>query len=149
MTDIRTATQDDLDFLDQTDDLLIRAVLADKIDRSEIYVAVEDGRPVGLARYDFLCDLDPFLTLIYIREPHRRKGIGTQLMAHWEEEMRRAGHRVLLTSTQADEEAQFFYRKLGYSDSGAIFFPGQVAAELVLVKVLRPDIEATGPRQKP
>lgn len=62
--------------------------------------------------------------------------------------MKTKGHRCLLTSTQADEDAQFFYRKLGYKDTGAILFPGQAATELVLVKKLRKGELGTGPREK-
>jgi GNAT superfamily N-acetyltransferase len=145
---IRLATQDDLEFLDKCDPLLMRDVLADKINRGEVYVAGNGDPLIGLARYDFFCDLDPFLTLIYILEPYRRKGFGTQLMEYWEQQMKKKGHRVLMTSTQADEDAQFFYRRLGYADSGSILFPGQKPTELVLVKQLRKVGQGVGPRQK-
>ena len=39
-------------------------------------------------------------------------------MSFWEEDMKRAGHGMLMTSTQVDESAQHFYRKLGYRDAG-------------------------------
>lgn len=32
--------------------------------------------------------------------------------------MKSSGYHMLLTSTQVDEEAQHFYRKLGYQDCG-------------------------------
>jgi GNAT superfamily N-acetyltransferase len=133
---VRLATQDDLDFLEQHDPLLKRAALADKVERGEVYVVEHGGQVVGWARHNLLCDLDPFLTMLYVLEPYRRQGFGSQLMRHWEQQMGEQGHHLLLTCTQADEEAQFFYRKLGYTDSGAILFPGQVATELVLVKRL-------------
>ena len=133
---VRPATLDDLDFLDQHDGHLTRAVLADKLERGEVYVAESEGRLVGWARYNLIWDTEPFLTLIYLLESHRRQGLGTELMRYWEEQMRGQGHRLLFTSTQADESAQFFYRKLGFSDTGVILFPGQAAAELVLVKRL-------------
>lgn len=40
---IRLATQDDLDFIDQHGPLLTRTVLADKIEREEVYVADSGG----------------------------------------------------------------------------------------------------------
>ncbi|GIG24528.1 hypothetical protein [Cellulomonas denverensis] len=43
----------------------------------------------------------------------------------------------MLTSTQADEQAQHLYRRLGYRDCGALLFPGE-PIELVLRKELRP-----------
>ena len=41
-------------------------------------------------------------------------------MQHWEEAMKKEGHRMVLTSTRADETAQHFYRKLGYKDCGGL-----------------------------
>jgi GNAT superfamily N-acetyltransferase len=145
---VRLATCDDLDFLDLNDPLLKREAIADKIDRGEVYVAQDGDRLVGLARYDHFCDLDPFLTLIMVLEGYRRKGVGTRLMEYWERQMIEKGHRFLLTSTEAAEDAQFFYRKLGYVDTGSIIFPGQDAIELVLIKQLRKPGEGFGPRQK-
>lgn len=34
--------------------------------------------------------------------------------------MKSQGYDMLLTSTQVDEEAQHFYRKLGYKDCGGL-----------------------------
>ena len=41
------------------------------------------------------------------------KGYGRLLMEHWEQDMKEQGHGMLLTSTQVDEDAQHFYRRLG------------------------------------
>ena len=49
--------------------------------------------------------------------------------------MRRAGHAAVLTSTQANEFAQHFYRRLGYADVGAFALPGD-PLELILRKAL-------------
>ncbi len=56
-------------------------------------------------------------------------------MRRWEADMRELGHRLVLTSTQADESAQHFYRKLGYVDCGGLLLEGQ-ATELFLSKKL-------------
>ena len=40
------------------------------------------------------------------------------LMERWEHDMKTQGYGMLLTSTQVDENAQHFYRKLGYKDCG-------------------------------
>ncbi len=145
---IRVANMEDLGFLDGLDPLLRRPILTEKVRQGEVYVAEVEGERVGLARYQFFWDLDPFLTLIYVREAFRRQGIGTRLMEFWEQQMREEGHRVLLTSTQADESAQFFYRALGFADSGSILFPGQAATELVLIKQLRGFAPGPSPREK-
>ena len=141
------ATFQDLDFIDQHDPLLRRPVLSEKIGREEVYVAEESGRSVGLARFNYFCDLDPFLTLIFVLETQRRRGFGRQLIRFWEQQMRGRGHRFLLTSTQADEDAQFFYRKIGFEDTGSMLFPGyQVSTELVLMKRLKAGA-GPGPRR--
>jgi len=41
-------------------------------------------------------------------------------MTHWEDEMRALGYKMIMVSTQVDEDGQHFYRKLGYKDMGAI-----------------------------
>ena len=61
------------------------------------------------------------------------------LMEHWERDMKKQGYGMLLTSTQADEQAQHFYRKLGYKDCGGVVFdvPGyEQPTELFLVKAI-------------
>jgi ribosomal protein S18 acetylase RimI-like enzyme len=45
-------------------------------------------------------------------------GFGKKLLGYWENEMERLGHKNVLTSTQSNEEAQHFYRKMGYTEIG-------------------------------
>ncbi len=42
------------------------------------------------------------------------------LIQRWEKDMKEQGYGMLLTSSQADETAQHFYRKLGYQDCGGL-----------------------------
>ena len=49
--------------------------------------------------------------------------------------MREQGYAAVMTSTQANEAAQHFYRHLGYQDIGGFLLPGE-AFELVLHKAL-------------
>lgn len=37
-------------------------------------------------------------------------------MKYWESDMKNQGYGMVMTSTQVDEEAQHFYRKLRYKD---------------------------------
>ena len=74
---------------------------------------------------------------MYIDHRFQRKGFGRRLMEHWENDMRARGFGMLLTSTQVDEEAQHFYRKLGYRDCGGLVvdIPGyEQPMELFLAK---------------
>jgi ribosomal protein S18 acetylase RimI-like enzyme len=52
-------------------------------------------------------------------------------------DMAAQGYRMVLTSTQSDEDAQHFYRRLGYRDCGVLVLPGE-AGELMLLKELNP-----------
>ena len=132
---IRQATEQDLDFLAWHDRHLQRSVMLDKIHREEVYVVEDDSELIGWARYNLFWDLVPFLTNIHILENHRRKRLGTRLIEFWEKEMRSKGYNLVLTSTQSDETAQFFYRTVGYRDAGVLLLPNE-AAELILMKQL-------------
>lgn len=76
--------------------------------------------PVGVMHHCMLWDSLPFLNLLYIREKYRGQGFGTEAMAQWEMRMKAQGSRQALISTQVDEGAQHFYRKLGYADCGGL-----------------------------
>ena len=62
------------------------------------------------------------LNLIFVKESYRNKGFASQALSFWEADMKRQGYQMVLVSTQADERAQFLYRKCGYIDCGALFF---------------------------
>lgn len=85
-----------------------------KVRDKQGYVLLVDGAAVGLLRYTLFWDEHPFCTMLYVADAYQGKGYGKALMVFWEEEMRRLGYKMLMTSTQVDEQAQHFYRKLGY-----------------------------------
>jgi len=102
------------------------------------YVLSVDDTPIGVMRYNLFWDNTPFLTLIHMEESHQGKGYGRQAMVFWENEMRRLGYKMVMTSTQVDEQAQHFYRKLGYVERGGIFLdntPLEQPQEMFMVKV--------------
>ncbi len=70
----------------------------------------------------------------------QKNGYGRALMEYWENDMKEQGHSMVLVSTQVDEEAQHFYRKLGYKDCGGftIDIPGyEQPMEMFMSKALR------------
>lgn len=79
---------------------------------------LDDNKTIGLLRYNLFWDNTPFCTMLFIDWNYHGKGYGSKLMEHWENDMKSQGYGMLLTSTQVDEEAQHFYRKLGYKDCG-------------------------------
>ena len=134
-TVIEYASQEDLPFLERNDRHLPAPALREKVARLEVLIARQDGAPVGWLRFGFLWDTIPFMNMLSLQEPYRGQGIGRRLVAFWEDEMKRLGHRRVLTSTQADEDAQHFYRKLGYADIGGFVLSGE-PLEIILMKSL-------------
>jgi GNAT superfamily N-acetyltransferase len=113
---------------------LPEAAFEEKVRRREAYVLLADDIPAGLLRYGLFWDNTPFCNLLFIDEAYRRRGFGTALMARWEADMRALGYDTVLTSTQADESAQHFYRKLGYRDCGGLVMEDGGPMELILRK---------------
>ncbi|MCH5199902.1 MAG: GNAT family N-acetyltransferase [Oscillospiraceae bacterium] len=118
MVNIRYVQAEDKEFWRSLDKHLSEAELENKIRDKRGYVLLLDGEPIGLLRYNLFWDNTPFCTLLYIMCDHRYKGCGKMLMEYWEQDMRAQGYGMIMTSTQVDESAQHFYRKLGYKDCG-------------------------------
>ncbi len=120
MTEIRYVQAGDRAFWYSLDRHLPEAEFMNKVRDRRGYVLLDDGAPIGLLRYNLFWDSIPFCTMLVIGPQHRRKGYGAQLIRHWELDMKARGYGMLLVSTQADESAQHFYRKLGYRDCGGL-----------------------------
>ena len=100
-----------------------------------VYIAEKDGRFAGWLRYSMFWGNTPFMDMLYVLEEHRGRGIGTELVAFWEERMRGLGYETAMTSTVSDEYAQHLYYKLGYRAVGG-FTPHGEPYELILEKRL-------------
>ena len=112
---------------------------AEKVRNRQGYVLLEEGKIVGILRYNLFWDNTPFCTLLFVDAEHRGRGCGKRLMEYWERDMQRRGYGMVMTSTLVDEEAQHFYRKCGYRDSGGILLdiPGyEQPMELILTKAI-------------
>lgn len=84
------------------------------------YVLFADGVPKGVLRYGLFWDNTPFCNMLYVEPSAQKQGYGRMLMEFWEADMRSQGYGMTLTSTRTDEDAQHFYRKLGYRDCGGL-----------------------------
>ena len=104
-----------------------------KIRDNRVYVISDEDKPIGILRYSLFWDNTPFLNLIELVESYQGKGFGKQAMKCWENEMHNLGYKFVMTSTLSDEQAQFFYRKLGYKDSGCLLLRNE-PLEILLVK---------------
>lgn len=103
------------------------------------YLILDGDVPVGVMQMCMFWDHLPFLSLIYLPPQNRGRGYGRTAMTLWEQAMKAQGHTMVLTSTQADESAQHFYRRLGYVDCGALVLGGtplDQPLEIFLRKVL-------------
>ena len=132
---IRPAIPADLPFLAEHDRHIPPAELDHSIRLGRILLIEVDGERAGWLRWNLFWDNTPFMNLLYLLDGHRLQGHGRALVSHWEQLMREAGYAAVMTSTQADEGAQHFYRHLGYRDIGGFLLPGE-AYELLLYKAL-------------
>ena len=133
--EIRYVQSGDGEFWFSLDKHISVAEFEKKVRDKQGYILSVNGDPVGLLRYNLFWDNTPFCTMLYFRESYRGRGYGRSLLNVWENDMRKLGYRLLLVSTQADESAQYFYRKCGYSDCGSLSVPDQ-AEEPFLLKIL-------------
>ena len=136
---VRYATDADEDFWFSLDRHLSKDEYAHKVRDHMGYVLTLKGLPTAILRYSLFWDSIPFCTLLYVRDEEQRKGYGCQLMKHWEKDMKDKGYGLVMTSTQEDEEAQYFYRAIGYKDCGELNlpFPGyEQPTELIMGKAL-------------
>lgn len=132
---IRLACENDLEFLTAHDRHVSPAVLSELIRQGQVFLALEEDAPIGWMRWNLFWDNTPFLNMLYLLERHRRRGHGRAMMAHWEWWMRVQGFARVLTSTQSDEEAQHFYRQLGWRECGALVLAGE-PLEIIFTKEL-------------
>ena len=134
---IRAATESDLPWMREHDRHIGEDELRESVRRGRILLAEQDGQIIGWLRWSLFWDEIPFMNMLYLLEDCRRHGLGRALVSRWEEEMRRQGHRRVMTSSQANEEGQHFYRRLGYQDAGALLLPGE-PLEIIFLKELAP-----------
>lgn len=118
MTEMRYVQTGDREFWYGLDKHLPEQEFHHKVSNRQGYLLLENKKPIGLLRYNLFWDNTPFCTMLVIALGYRGKGYGKKLIEHWEKDMKSQGYGMLLTSTQVDEEAQHFYRKLGYKDCG-------------------------------
>ena len=109
--------------------------LAESIRRDRVLIMEQDGERVGWLRWNLFWDNTPFMNLLYLLDDCRGQGMGRALVDRWEADMAGKAFRRVMTSTQSNEDAQHFYRKLGYRDAGALLLPDE-PAELFFVKEL-------------
>jgi ribosomal protein S18 acetylase RimI-like enzyme len=133
---IEFATESDYKYILDHDKHLLESLILSKIHGNEIFILRnQEDVNIGWARYGHFWDNTPFMNMIWVDEGYRKNGIGKKAVLFWEDEMRKKGCRLVMTSTLANEEAQHFYRKLGYKDAGCLLLSNE-PLEIILTKDL-------------
>jgi ribosomal protein S18 acetylase RimI-like enzyme len=103
--------------------------------RDRILLAEDTSRKsfIGWLRWGLFWDEVPFMNRLHVDEQRRGEGVGRLLVSEWERARAQDGHTTVMTSTVSAEPAQHFYRRLGYTDAGALFLPGE-SAEIFFLK---------------
>ena len=118
---------------------ITETVFDEKVRTCQGYVLEEAGSIVGILRYNLFWDNTPFCTMLFVTEQYRGHGYGKLLTDYWEQNMKSKGYGMVMTSTQVDEDAQHFYRKLGYKECGGfvIDVPGyEQPMEMIMIKAV-------------
>ncbi len=135
MTHIRVASPGDLHDLKEKDRLPLSELTA-ILEQGRILLAVDrtgDAATIGWLRWGLLWDEVPFMNRLHVVEGRRGEGVGQLLVSEWEQANVEAGRTTVITSTLSAEQAQHFYRKLGYIDAGCLLLPGE-SAEIFFIK---------------
>ncbi len=130
---IEYANENDIAGILELDGHIDQKILIRKISNNEVYVIREETDVIGMLRYSLFWDNTPFMNMICIKQSFQRKGLGSLMVKHWENDMKKQGHHRVMTSTLSNEEAQHFYRKLGYKDIGGFVLPNE-PLEMLFVK---------------
>lgn len=115
---IRNANKGDHLILSRLDPHLNEMMQMEKIERSEVLICESNDEIIGVVRYSLFWDQIPFVNWIWVDPDRRRGSIGRRLIHEIALVARRLDRGIILASTQADEEAQHFYRRIGFKDIG-------------------------------
>lgn len=130
---VRIADVRDREILAQYDRHVSLEELERSISLGRVMIAEESGKFAGWLRWNLFWDNTPFMNMLFVLEGYRGQGIGKMLVSCWEERMREAGYKLVMTSTLSSEEAQHFYRKNHYVDAGALLLPGE-PLEIIFIR---------------
>jgi ribosomal protein S18 acetylase RimI-like enzyme len=131
---IEYASEIDFQFILNNDSHISKDLIKTKLREKEILIARDqDNKIIGWLRYSYFWDNTPFMNMLYLDESYRGMGIGKELVGFWETEMKTKGYEMLMTSTLSSEDAQHFYRKLGYKDAGSLFLDNE-PLEIIFTK---------------
>ncbi len=131
---IEYASELDFQFILDNDRHVSKQLIKNKLKEKEIIIAKDqDNKIIGWLRYSYFWDNTPFMNMLYLNENYRNKGIGKRIVEFWETKMKSKGYELVMTSTLSNEQAQHFYRKLGYKDAGSLLLDDE-PLEIIFTK---------------
>ena len=123
-------------YISDNDKHISKELIHTKIKENEIIIVSNiEGKNIGWLRYNYFWDNTPFMNMLNLDEDYRYKGIGKELVEFWENDMKSKGYELVMTSTLSNEQAQHFYRKLGYKDSGSLLLENE-PLEIIFTKII-------------
>lgn len=132
---IEFAKESDYKYIIERDKHIHETLVRAKIREGEIFILRDSTKEIGWMRFGYFWDNTPFMNMIWIDKQYQRQGIGKKVVLFWENLMRQRGFKEVMTSTQSNEDAQHFYRKLEYKDIGCLLQENE-ALEVILLKKL-------------
>lgn len=133
---IEFAAESDYDYIVERDHHILESLIMTKIKQNEIYIIRnQQNMNIGWMRYGYFWDNTPFMNMIWVDEEYRGNGVGKQVVLFWENHMKQKGCKMVMTSTLANEDAQHFYRGLGYKDAGCLLLENE-PLEIILIKAI-------------
>ena len=131
----RPAGAEDFDRLVPYETHIAEEELVRALTQGRVFLLERSDELIGFLRCNLFWDNTPFCNFLYVLEAYRGQGFGSKLLCHFEETMREKGYPAVMTSTQAAEDARYFYAKRGYRIVGG-FWPEGEGYELLLTKTL-------------
>ena len=132
--EIEYASEVHYQYIIDNDKHISKELIQTKIKAGEIIIVRDiDNKNIGWLRYSYFWDNTPFMNMLYLNANYRYKGLGKELVEFWESEMKYKGYDLVMTSTLSNEQAQHFYRKLGYKDSGSLLLENE-PLEIIFTK---------------
>ena len=122
---MRFATQDDITWLlDQERNIVDKNWVKRCLDHREYIVAHEkesENQYLGYIRFSYFWGKYPYLDMISIVQNQQGRGIGNSLYLFWEDQMRRAGFKTLVTSSfQNLTDVQNWHWRNGFREAGKL-----------------------------
>lgn len=78
---------------------------------------------IGYIRYSFFWGTVPYMDKIRVADGQQRRGVGSAMFKFWEEEVRRKGYKILMTSSLRDDlEPLAWHWRNGFRESGKLTF---------------------------